>query len=121
MAATTDKIARRIASIAAARPVLDAPPIESQCQRIEQRFPVYRPGRIALAGGAEIDCMIVDSSVNGARVQLRGAESLPDFVTLKVLSSGMKRRARVAWRRENAAGLSFRVEQATTFGGGSRN
>lgn len=103
------RLAQRLASIAAAPPIA----VEGRCDRAEPRRSVYRQGRLIVAGGVELNCMIVDTSENGARVELDGAESLPDFVTLKIVMTGASRRARVIWRRGRSAGLSFRYDRQT--------
>ncbi len=111
-----DKIARRIASIAAAKPVnVVSRSSEHASKRQEQRIGVFRHGRLTVAGGAKFDCIIVDVSENGARVELDGASGLPDCVLLKVLMTGEIKRARVVWKRANAVGLSFLTERKTAF------
>jgi hypothetical protein len=110
------RIAQRLASITSARPI-SAPPQSAKAEsgRCEPRRAVYRHGRLVVASGVEVDCIIVDVSENGARVQLGGATGLPEFVLLKTVVTGAVRRARVVWRSESAAGLSFRVDQKLTF------
>jgi hypothetical protein len=113
----TDRIARRITTIAAAKPVAaDPAPRNPVTNRTELRQPVFRQGRLTVTGGVKLDCIIVDLSENGAGVELNGASALPDLVTLKILVTGESRRARVVWRRGNAAGLSFQVERQNPFG-----
>ncbi|NWG91572.1 MAG: PilZ domain-containing protein [Parvularculaceae bacterium] len=110
------RIAQRLAAIAAARPITLAPATASAASgRREPRRAVYRHGRLVVAGGVEVDCIIVDVSDNGARVQLPGATGLPEFVLLKTVVTGSVKRARVVWRSDSAAGLSFRVEQNLAF------
>lgn len=116
MAPKIDRLAQRIASIAARPVAAIAPPAKPGSKRQDERRPVYRQGRLTVAGGVKIDCIIVDVSENGARVELDGAESLPDFVMLKVVMTGEIRRARVAWKRDTAAGLAFLIERKTGFG-----
>lgn len=116
MADDSTKLAQRLLSISKARPVvIDPPRARRESDRGEARFCVYRHARLILAGGAEIPCTIVDTSENGARVQLDGAGALPDFVILKVAATGNARRARVVWKRDNSAGLSFKTEQGPRF------
>lgn len=116
-----DRIAQRIAAIAAAKPVnSQAPSAKSAARRKEERRPVYRQGRIIIDRRARIECIIVDASPHGARVEFDGAFSLPEFVLLKVVITGETRRARVVWKRENAAGLSFLMERKFPFGNASK-
>lgn len=117
MANKTDKIAQRIASIAAAKPVITvAQPSKPSSKREDQRRAVYRHGRLTVAGGVKIDCIITDVSENGARVELDGAFALPEFVVLKVVMTGETKRARVVWKRDNSAGLSYVIERKSGFG-----
>lgn len=112
-----DRAARRVAAIAATKPVTaDPAPHNPVTNRKELRQPVFRQGRLTVTGGVRLDCIIVDLSSNGAGVELNGASALPDLVTLKILMTGESRRARVVWRRGNAAGLSFHVERRYQFG-----
>ena len=113
----TDRIAQRIASIASAKPLSVPPPPSRPCpKRSEDRRPVYRFGKLTIAGGVIRDCIVIDISANGARIELDGASGLPDYVLLKIVMTGEIRRARVAWRRENMAGLSFLTERKSSFG-----
>jgi hypothetical protein len=114
-----DRIARRIATIATAKPVEASQNLRNPAsKRKESRQAVFRQGKLTVTGGVRLDCIIVDTSPNGACVGLDGASSLPDLVTLKNLLTGESRRSRVMWRRDNAAGLSFQVERQYPFGGG---
>lgn len=117
MADKIDRIAQRIASIASAKPLsVPPPPSRPESKRREDRRPVYRFGKLTVAGGVTRDCIVIDISANGARVELDGADGLPDYVLLKIVMTGDIRRARVAWRRENMAGLSFLTERKSRFG-----
>ena len=117
MATNFDKMAQRLASIAAAKPLLVvAPPPKAPPRRNEKRQAVYRFGRLTVAGGVRLDCIIADISPNGAKVELDGASSLPELLTLKVVMTGETRRARVAWKRDHSAGLSFVMEPNSQFG-----
>ncbi len=118
MAKTPNRIAERISSIAAARPVIAADPApKPPSKKREHRRPVYRHGQLRIAGGVMVDCIIVDVSLNGARVELDSAFSLPEFVLLKTVMTGDRRRARVVWKSRNSAGLSFLMERKPNFTG----
>lgn len=117
MANDRDRIAQRLATLSAAKPLTAPPPAKkSASSRSEERRKVYRHGKLVISGQVDIDCMIVDWSANGARVLLQGAAALPEYLTLKVIATGEWKRARVAWRSDSAAGVSFRIEQAVRFG-----
>ncbi len=84
-------------------------------ERHEPRKPVFTDARVVVAGGRALKCIILDLSPNGARIEIEDAENLPDHVLLKTNSDGEARRARVAWRRANMAGLSFVVIRRAGF------
>jgi hypothetical protein len=110
------KIASRVAAIATAKPVEPAPaPEVVRPKRREGRDAVFRHGKVQISRGAMLNCIIVDFSVNGARIELNGAETLPDHVMLRLVSTGELKRAKVVWRRGNAAGLSFKIESRPEF------
>lgn len=116
MARTPHKITERILTIAAAQPVIAAdPPPKPASKKREQRRPVYRHGQLRIAGGVMVDCIIVDVSPNGARVELDSAFALPEVVLLKTVMTGESRRARVVWKNRNSAGLSFSLERKAGF------
>lgn len=116
MTANTMRIAQRLAAIAAQPPVsaAAAPPSGDE-HRTEQRRSVYRFGRIILSDRSEVNCIISCLSASGARILLDSAFSLPESVKLKMVLTGETRRARVAWQRDRAAGLSFVIERQVRF------
>lgn len=116
----SDRRAARIASIASAKAVVADRSVGGASKRHSPRTPVYRLGRVTVAVGVHINCMIVDASVYGVRIELDGASALPEFVSLKIVATGEMRRARVAWRTEKSAGLSFRLDQRSAFGNAPR-
>ncbi len=116
MPKNSDRAEQRIANIKALKPVEVRVPTGAETVRIDPRVPVYREGRLILTGGSQLRCVIVDLSRNGARIELDGASGLPEFVSLKVVATDEVRRARVAWTRENTAGLSFAMGQRGEFG-----
>lgn len=110
------KAASRVVAIAKAKPVNCAPATEkAPSQRSEDRDAVFRYGKLQISRGAMLNCIIVDYSRNGARIELNGAETLPDQVMLRIVSTGELKRAKVVWRRGNAAGLSFKLEPGPKF------
>lgn len=116
MPKNSDRAEQRIANIKAQKPVeVRLVPAGAETTRIA-RVPVYREGRLILTGGSHLRCVIVDLSRNGARIELDSESGLPEFVSLKVVVTDEVRRARVAWTRENTAGLSFVMGQRGEFG-----
>ncbi|MCB2113923.1 MAG: hypothetical protein R3C42_03930 [Parvularculaceae bacterium] len=118
-----EKLQRRLAGLTQT-PVAAPPPTESENEarqrtdRTARRIDVFKQGRIVVPGSGEIACIITDWSENGARIRLDDVGGLPEFVSLKVTTAGVLKRARVIWRRANMAGLSFLIERKVRFGNG---
>lgn len=115
MTETADRLHQRLTMLS--RPPRDAvaglcPARERQQRRGEARLPVFRFARIIVPSGEAFNCVIKDSSASGARIALEGALNLPEEVVLSVDQSARRFLARVAWRRDNEAGLSFKAELA---------
>ena len=114
------KIEARLAAIAARPASAFIPPISHKQKsedRSEPREKVYRFGRLRLATGAAISCVVLDLSRSGARVRFEdAAEGLPELVTLEFEASGVAKRARVAWERDKMAGLQFLDPTKRIFG-----
>lgn len=79
---------------------------------------MFRYARVILIDRSEVSCIVTDISVGGARIKLEGACALPEMIKLKLVLTGETRRARVAWQRDKAAGLSFVIERPARFGCG---
>ena len=61
-----------------------------------------------LGGGPLRGCMVSDISENGARLEVEGAEELPDeFQLLLSGESGIYRKCRAIWRMHNQIGVQF--------------
>ncbi|MFZ5617778.1 MAG: PilZ domain-containing protein [Pseudomonadota bacterium] len=120
MTVNTTRVAQRLAAIAAQPPVsVEAARPSPGDGRTEQRRLVYRFARIVLSDRSEVDCIVSDLSVRGARIELESALALPQAVKLKIVLTGQTRRARVAWQRDRAAGLSFSLERQASFASSS--
>lgn len=63
-----------------------------------------------LAEGERLSVAIKDLSEGGRRVEYFIRRELPDFVVLIESTLRIKRRARVIWQRDGAAGLAFETE-----------
>ncbi|MEZ5895772.1 MAG: PilZ domain-containing protein [Parvularculaceae bacterium] len=101
-------------AIAAAAPLAAPALIKRKEQRNQNRRAIFRFGTLIMADRSQLSCIIKDISENGARIGIEGADRLPERLILKLNYTGARRRARVAWRRDNEAGLSFAMEQAPT-------
>ena len=118
MTVNTTRLAQRLAAIAAQPPIqVETIAAGGDETRLDPRQSVFRFARIMLADRSEVSCIVTDISAGGARIMLEGACALPEWVKLKLVLTGEIRRARVAWQRERAAGLSFHAERRPNFGG----
>jgi len=76
--------------------------------RRSQRRRVLLSGRLVHSiNEMTVDCSIRDVSSTGARLRLPQATLLAEPLFLIDLTHGLAFKARVAWRKENGAGLSF--------------
>lgn len=71
------------------------------------RQPVFRQGTLVLADGERLSVVIKNLSESGARIEYFVRHELPDVVVLIESTLRIKRRARVVWQRDGAAGLAF--------------
>ena len=92
--------------VASALAPADAVPLsEASNRRRIDRQSVLLSGRVE-AGGASLDCIVLDVSRRGARLQFGVPVSLPAEVSL-VLRDGSRHAARRCWSRGNQVGLEF--------------
>ncbi|MDJ0893678.1 MAG: PilZ domain-containing protein [Alphaproteobacteria bacterium] len=92
-----------------------AKPQDAQAQEQDgkerRRFPrstVVWSGRLLFAGGSA-DCVVLNISINGAKVQLSGGYTGPEDVVLEIARFGQFR-GQVAWRSGNSVGVTFDEE-----------
>ena len=85
-----------------------SPSPRSNNRRSRRRF-VLTGARIAIKGRPDLlGCRIIDLSGKGARLQLPGADQLPDYFVLILSHDGrMRRQCAVAWRTPTAVGVEF--------------
>lgn len=123
MSTMDDRLARRLTAISAAKPVAAPPPLAdptaSAPRRKETREQTYRFARVEIGRRTVVRCIIKDTSPSGARIAMEGAFDLPEEVVLAIDQTGRRFRARVAWRRENEAGLML-LQQIRAEPGDSR-
>jgi hypothetical protein len=109
----TDRLSQRIAALNAARPVAceipEAPRKSKRIDRKEPREKTYRFGRVFIRKEVSYRCIVRDISPSGARIALECRIELPEIVLLRIDQSAFVRKARVAWRMEEEAGLEFLV------------
>ena len=76
--------------------------------------------KLVIAGRTPIDCTVVDLSAGGACLEFSVQPNLPD--RFEFLHSGVKKMAKVAWRRGYRLGISFdaSLEKSLSSSGLSR-
>lgn len=104
-----DRLTARLSALTTA-PALALHLAPARSRRGEPREPVYRFGRVMFGDSTVICCIIKDISRSGARIMMEGAGDLPEHLTFCIDQSGRRYRARVAWRRDQEAGLSLIAE-----------
>jgi len=83
-----------------------------QDRRRYQRYQVCKPGQIVGAGSR--DCVIVDISVNGARLSMVSTAGVPNTIELSFAAMRMVRRCEVMWRASTEMGVEF-TDRASRF------
>jgi hypothetical protein len=79
-----------------------------QERREFQRGRTYLGGRLAFNNQyCAIDCLVRNMSQNGAKLVFEGTVLLPGEFDLMLPQKGESRRARVVWRQQDEAGVTF--------------
>jgi hypothetical protein len=84
-----------------------ARPASSRTEARAQRDAVFKNGSVILPDGARMVVVIKDLNDTGARVEFFARTLLPEEVLLVEPMLKLRRRARVAWQSDGAAGLQF--------------
>ncbi len=72
---------------------------------------VLKDGKIVSMNlGSVVDCSVRDVSATGARIRCKNQSAIPDEFELLVQSDDWIRPVKVAWRRNDEAGLHFTGE-----------
>jgi hypothetical protein len=90
-------------------------------RRKHKRRVVNYPAWIALDTDELQDCMVLDISEGGAKLDIKGDDNTPELFALVLSKQGSPRRAcRVVWRAVNQIGVQFEKpmadENVTTLG-----
>ncbi|MBL8550323.1 MAG: hypothetical protein JNJ73_10080 [Hyphomonadaceae bacterium] len=85
---------------------VDSGPIRPESARAPRQA-VYRHGVIVLGGGERLSVAIRNLSATGARIEFHIHIPLPREVVVAEPTLKLRRRARVVWQIEGAAGLEF--------------
>jgi hypothetical protein len=77
-------------------------------RRRAKRARTFKSGKLLFGGFTQvvIDCLIVEMSETGARVETAAMTLIPDMLTLR-MGDGTEHRARRAWATGNLIGLEF--------------
>lgn len=81
------------------------------------RSTVVWAGRLVHTGG-EAECIVLNISINGAKVQTTDVYSGPDEIALEIPRFG-RFEGKIVWRKDNAMGIAFNEdpdEVATLIG-----
>lgn len=101
---TTPALTDRVRAIAA-RPAVQATPPQTKARA--ERDSVFKQATITLDSGARLSVAIKDISAGGARIEFFQEVALEGEFTISEPMTRLRRRARVAWRAQGAAGLVF--------------
>jgi hypothetical protein len=93
-------LADRVRQIAQASPVKGA-------DKRDPRQSLFRNGVLTFDDGERMSVVIKDLSDSGARVEFFVNRPLPELMTLSEPMLKLRRRVRVVWQRDGAAGLAF--------------
>ncbi|MEM9616331.1 MAG: PilZ domain-containing protein [Pseudomonadota bacterium] len=109
LSAEHDFVAKRLAAITNAKPLACPPATTTNKAKRKRltRHSVFRLARVFISKMDSIRCVVVNLSADGARITMEDAYALPDIVTLRFDQSGVRRKARVAWRQDRDIGLCF--------------
>ena len=74
------------------------------------RQDLFRLGELRPKGWSySLDCLVRETSANGALIEVGWANGLPDEFTLTVQSTGMNRSCQVVRRTEGCLGVAFKA------------
>jgi hypothetical protein len=78
-------------------------------QRRQPRELVHIAAKINVDGSLR-ECLILDISINGARVAIEAPKDIPDRISICMTASGFPiHRCRVIWRSDREIGVEFEV------------
>jgi hypothetical protein len=73
-----------------------------------RRIGLGRPGAISsLAGHSVANCVVLDISVNGARLVVSSPDVIPDYFRLNYGAKTVMPKCRVRWRNGTELGVEF--------------
>ena len=82
-------------------------------QRRAPRRDIFRLGELHPPGWSyPFECLVRETSVNGALIEVGQTDGLPDEFTLTVQNTGIRKRCQVVRRTERYLGVAFTPEPA---------
>ena len=84
-----------------------APYVLPADKRMKDRQPAFKNAMICLRRNETIQCAVRDVSATGCMVTLRNDENLPAEFDIILGPAQLRRKARVAWRKNLECGLEF--------------
>jgi hypothetical protein len=74
-------------------------------RRLRQRS--FKGASIIFGSGCALDCVIRNTSPEGAALEVDGTLHIPDEFTLLIKEHSLKRKCRVIWRSHRRIGVAF--------------
>lgn len=96
----------------ASRPSLAPLPDTSDDRRLQPRSSVMRDGQAFRPDGLAASVLIINLSEQGARLRVRGGQTLPDDFVLADPLTFQAHRARVVWRKDAEVGVRLLRSQS---------
>ncbi len=92
--------------------VLDSFPYSQPNRRLAPRASTLRDGQAFRFDGLAATILIVDLSDAGARIRVRGGQTLPDDFVLVDPTTWLAHRAQVVWRKDAEVGAKLLKSQS---------
>lgn len=93
-------------ALSGSAPVSEYMALRKKQERLH-RAAVFRNATIIFDSGERMIVAVKDISISGARLEFFSHAPLPETFIVSELMMKLKRRARVVWQREGAAGIAF--------------
>jgi hypothetical protein len=87
--------------------VFKSKPAPEYERRGHRRDPVVVPALIVFPNGRRIDCLTVNLSRSGAKLDLPGPHLLPEAFELVIPERHIRRNAHLVWRERDTIGVTF--------------
>ncbi len=82
--------------------------MRAEYRKNRRHYVVHGARIVGPDGSGLVSCRMLDVSGTGARLEVKGADSLPDQLVLVLSHDGrLRRQCSVVWRSETAIGVEF--------------